>query len=189
MVGHADLAEIVQRRGNEQEFDVLLRQYGLVVTGAPQLFRDCLDVVLGPLEMGTGLGITRLRNRRHGFHRDLPSVLEAFEPYEGMPFSIADRATEKRTKSVTVTRIGAPGDTNRPAKPNSEAAVSSRTAPTKALPASVRRAAPAVMNTADMTAPVTRHATKIAVRAQPGPYKMVGGDSSASTACSFTPGN
>jgi len=70
-VGDADLADIMERRRLEQQFDLVRRQVGGKARVALQLLGQRLDVELGAADMVAGVVVARFRQRSHGQNRDI----------------------------------------------------------------------------------------------------------------------
>ena len=71
MVGDTHLADIVQRRRLEQQFDILVRQKIAETRQAAHFLGQRLQVVRGAADMVARLAVARLGQRRHGVYRDV----------------------------------------------------------------------------------------------------------------------
>ncbi|MNS60766.1 hypothetical protein D3C72_937770 [compost metagenome] len=71
MVGDAHLADVVQRRRLEQQFDILVRQKIAETRQAAHLLRQRLQVMRGAADMVARLAVARLGQRGHGVDGDV----------------------------------------------------------------------------------------------------------------------
>ena len=95
MVGNAHLADVVQWRRLEQQFDILVRQKSAEAGQVAHFFRQRLQVMRGAADMVARLAVARLGQRRHGVDGDVLQRLDLLHAALHLRFQILVLVAQK----------------------------------------------------------------------------------------------